>query len=428
MKFFSFFKVGGGFRAEDYANIMHHTEGKWVDWDRKHPPTKYIELGGPDGQTERPDVWIKPDDSLVVEVKAASVGPTDSFRTKYTLRFPRFKNLRVDKDWQTALSTWEFIDVKRKAEEESKEKKMTVDDSRRKISKRLKKEIVVAGNEGKIKTSYAGPKTAIFDGLIFCVLSEMLHPSKKSKVEIEQAIKSNGGAIVQTPTAKEDVICLGDKRVVKVASLIKAGHTNLVKPAWVFDAIKQMEIDGPGRNRFLIPFEPNHMFHTISGMEETIQEHVDPYGDSYTRDITIDELRTLFDSMIQPKNSTFSTSSFLTELEEHGRGIGESKGSIFRGCVAYFSALEIDEDIEHKVARTRFQFAGGVVVDSEDDEKVTHVVVMNENPAHVKSVRQAVRGLERRRIPRLVRWTWLVESWKEGTRLDEEGFALPAGL
>src|SRR4030081_3151861 len=77
MKCYSFFKVGGGFKAEDYANIRHHTEGKWIDWDPKKPPAEFIELAGGDAQLERPDVWTNPCDSVVVCVKAASVGTSD---------------------------------------------------------------------------------------------------------------------------------------------------------------------------------------------------------------------------------------------------------------------------------------------------------------------------------------------------------------
>src|SRR5947207_2930526 len=62
MKFRSFFRVGGGLTAMDYANIRHHTDGKWIDWDAKNPPTQFIELGGGSLQYEKPDVWIKPSD------------------------------------------------------------------------------------------------------------------------------------------------------------------------------------------------------------------------------------------------------------------------------------------------------------------------------------------------------------------------------
>ena len=123
MKCVSFFKVGGGFRAEDYATIRHITDGKWIAWEQDNPPDEYIILGGDGKQYERPDLWIKPSDSVVLEVKAASVGSSDQFGLKLTLRFPRFKRIRDDKNWETALSVDEFMVLKNQAEEESKVKK-----------------------------------------------------------------------------------------------------------------------------------------------------------------------------------------------------------------------------------------------------------------------------------------------------------------
>jgi DNA ligase-4 len=422
MKFYSFFKVGGGFRAEDYANIMHHTDGKWVEFDRNHPPTQYIELGGSDGLSEKPDVWIKPSNSMVVEVKAASVGPTDQFKTSFTLRFPRFKRLRMDKDWQSALSIYEFLQVKMTAEAESK-KEMKVDNSRKKISKRLKKELVIAGSDSKVKIPYAGPNTAIFEGLNFCVLSEMLHPKKKSKAEIEQIVKNNGGAIFQSPNAKNEMICLGDKRVVRVASLVKSGHTNIVKPAWILDALNQADIDGPGRGRLLVPFEPNHMFHITPETQRNVQGNVDTYGDSYACDATAEQLRKLLDDMIHPKVSSFSANDFMSELEGRGKGLGEMRGSMFRGRVVWYdSTSEEEEGLDMKIAKIRFEFAGGTVANTADDENVTHIVVTDES--NIKGLRQAIARVGRRKIPRIVKWTWLKESWEEETLIDEERFTV----
>ena len=114
-KCFSFFKVGGGLRSGDFAKIKYLTEGKWVNWDINNPPTEYIELGGASAnrQHERPDVWIRPSESIVVEVKAASVETSERFATSYTLRFPRFKKLRDDKSWKEALSVYGFEALKK---------------------------------------------------------------------------------------------------------------------------------------------------------------------------------------------------------------------------------------------------------------------------------------------------------------------------
>ncbi len=170
MKCHSFFKVGGGFTAADYAAIRHQTHGKWKDWDPKRPPTEFIELAGGDAQLERPDVWIRPDESVVFSVKAASVYQTDCFRTGVTLRFPRFKAVRADKGWSSALSVQEFLELRHQAEKEHREKEFKVDDSRRKrVKPRLKKEVTVAGEDVPVKRPYDGPESHVFDGLNFCM-------------------------------------------------------------------------------------------------------------------------------------------------------------------------------------------------------------------------------------------------------------------
>ncbi|TQS33939.1 hypothetical protein Golomagni_05701, partial [Golovinomyces magnicellulatus] len=114
-KCLSFFKVGGGFRAEDYSEIRHRTDGKWIEWDQKNPPSDYVVLGGGEArQFERPDVWIHPSDSIVISAKAASVAPSESFAFGYTLRFPRFRRLRLDRSWDSALSVDEFAELRRR--------------------------------------------------------------------------------------------------------------------------------------------------------------------------------------------------------------------------------------------------------------------------------------------------------------------------
>ena len=167
-KCYSFFKVGGGFTAADYASIRHYTDDKWTKWDPKRPPTEFIELGGGNLQYERPDVWIKPSDSVVLSVKAASVGTTDQFKMGLTLRFPRFKRLRLERDWTTALSVQGFLSLKSNVEKEKKEKEFEVDDHRRKRLKTSRKKPLTVTGTDTLGTPYGRPKTNAFEGLNFC--------------------------------------------------------------------------------------------------------------------------------------------------------------------------------------------------------------------------------------------------------------------
>ena len=171
-KCFSFFKVGGGFKAADYAQVRHLTEGRWKKWDPKNPPKQFIELGGGDLQYERPDVWIKPDESVVIAVKASQVTATEQFRTGYTLRFPRFKKLRTDRTWESALTLSGFSALKSSVEKEQREQKFKVDDSRRrKGAKPRKKALTVAGADVVFNTPYGRPASDVFVNMNFCKFS-----------------------------------------------------------------------------------------------------------------------------------------------------------------------------------------------------------------------------------------------------------------
>ena len=272
---YSFFKVGGGFAAEDYAQIRHDTEGKWKEWDPKRPPTEYVELAGGNLQFERPDMWIRPSQSVVLSVKAASINVTDQFRTNFTLRFPRFQSLRRDRDWKSALTIQEFIELKSRVEEKEEKKQFEVDQRRRKRTRIItKKPITILGNEDSSLPLNDVPTSNLFEGLNFCgsrgffwmseltsldIMTGLPGPKttyeEKSKTELEQMVRANGAKIYQVHDAVPNTICVAGRRPVKVAALQKAGKVDIVHPQWIIDCLKQHVIDS-GRPKYLLPWEP----------------------------------------------------------------------------------------------------------------------------------------------------------------------------
>ncbi|KAF5720709.1 DNA ligase 4 [Fusarium globosum] len=420
-KCFSFFKVGGGFRAEDYAEIRHRTEGKWIEWDQKNPPSRYIELGGGElKQYERPDVWIRPKDSVVISVKAASVGPSDQFARGFTLRFPRFRRLRLDRTWDTALSLQEFQELKERVDEESKEKAMTVEDRKRRNPKRVKRELIIAG-EDTIVPEFRGEMTNLFNGLDFCVLSEALRPYKKTKSQLETIIKENGGKVLQRAVPGTNMVLIADKKVVKVASLIKGGAVDVIRPKWIRDCLEQ-ELGA-----FLLPFEPSHLFHATDALHQAAEDNTDQFGDSYARDLSLEELRELMHDMPKIEDGThFDKDEFLQQLEEHGKDLGRLRSFTFRRCVVLFHAVEAGDN---KISRLKHlvKYGGGNITDDTNDLFVTHMVIEGDDPMQVGEAADMVRKeLSSRRVqPRLVTGKWINECWNESTLLDEEQFMIP---
>ncbi|KAH6658139.1 DNA ligase I [Truncatella angustata] len=420
-KCFSFIRVGGGLRAQDYREIAARTEGKWMDWNAKRPPVKYIELAGGDRQYWKPDQWIRPKDSLVIEVKAASSGPSEQYAKQVTLRFPRFKSIRDNREWNTGLDWQTFNEMKEQDLFRQKEKTLTLDRGRRQV-KRIKRELSIAGQE-PVPAIFAGPSTSVFEGLEFCVFSDSSQP-KKSKTQLETLIKANGGKISQRAIPGSEMILIGEKKVVKVASLIKAGPVDIIRPKWLLDCVAQSDAS----NNFLLPFEPRHLFHVSDAMNEQAQGNVDRFGDSYARDLGLTDLRNLLQDIPKDEvvNEAFDGDDFMEQLEEHGHDIGNLKGHIFKRVKAYFATTDNISDITALKCKNWLRFGSGKLIDDPESSLITHIVMITgdeETAARefAGALRRTISG--RAPMPRLVTQQWLEESWEEGTRLDEERYA-----
>lgn len=449
-KCWSFFKVGGGFAASDYAQIRHLTDGKWRDWNPQRPPTEFIELGGGDRQNERPDVWIRPDESVVFSVKAASVNTTDQFRMGCTLRFPRFKSLRTDRKWDSALTISGFLALKANAEKERKEKEFKVDDTRKSKRARItrKKPLTIAGNECVVTTPYAAPQTSssatttnVFQNLNFYILTESLKPTRRSKLELEELAKAHGGNIFRKQDSAPNIICIADKMTVPVSALKKRNVTDVFRALWLFDCLAMAEIDhAAGRAPLLLPPEERHiLFMTQGGSEEKkVRGSVDAFGDSFARAVSVDELREIINGMDvnNPGIVPFNAQEFQMELSEHGHELGDGRGWLFEGLRVYFDGLDFDktssgidserssDQLRLRMARNTARFGGAEIATSinGDDKEITHIVVDNEKEqlTDLKAIRQSIAS--QKRLPRIVTMDWVERSWEEKTRLAEEKF------
>lgn len=429
-KCLSFCKVGGGFKAEDYAEIKHHTEGKWIDWDAAHPPSEYVELGGGERhQYERPDVWIRPSESVVISVKAASIGASDQFALGWTLRFPRFRRLRLDRAWDSALDVDGFNQVRTQVDQEAKERKeMVIENRRKRPTKRARRELVIAGGEGPLMEVAPGPAAGpkVFEGLEFCVLSEAVKPSRKTKSQLETLIKENGGRISQRPDTGGGMILVADKRVVKVASLMKSSNVDIVRPKWILDCVAQARAGGEAA--YALPFEESHLFHATDAMKEVARRNTDQFGDSYARDVDVDELAEILKGMPKPERRDgggFDAGRFVDELEERGHPLGEMKGAIWRRCRVFFALGEGVSELATLKLKHYIQFGGGSVAGDIDDEGITQVVIAAGDEMSRREVAANVRYKisSRSAVPRIVTGKWVEDCWREDTRVDEEPYA-----
>ncbi|KAL9083581.1 MAG: hypothetical protein Q9159_005709 [Coniocarpon cinnabarinum] len=466
-KCWSFFKVGGGFAKTDYDQIHQQLDGKWRKYDKANPPTEYLELGGGAKQFEAPDVWIPARDSVVIAVKAASVHRTPQFRTNLTLRFPRFKALRLDRSWDSALSVQGFAALKDKVSEEHESKAFEIEQSRKK-RKRLpdRKGTRIAGaiGEGDMAAKIAAlssdendPTRNLFAGFAFLILSDCIEPRrfKRPKADVEAFVKAHGGKITQRmprPEIEEEnaTIPVSDKDVVKLHTLKAKGKGvhSVIRPRWLFECVEQARYDAlhyPENDapRFLLPYEPGQVKYVAERDGQMVGSAVDAFGDSWCRNVVdTEEMRTLLEGV--PKGEGVdegeAAEEFVRELEGRGVDWRDLKGWMFKDCRAYFDqggrldadAMDIDAgpgsgplSVDLEIARNTLRFAGGKVADDWREDGVTHVVLSERTqPPRTKEWRSVLAGEKKQgALPRIVTTHWINESWKEGTRLDEEKFA-----
>ncbi|KAF3770319.1 hypothetical protein M406DRAFT_33935 [Cryphonectria parasitica EP155] len=421
--FYSFFKVGGGLTAQDYALIEHRTEGKWRPWNPK-AASQYVELAGGDRYFERPDVWIRPSDSIVIEVKAASAEKTASFRVGQTLRFPRFRNIRDDKKWDDGaldMDGWEELESK--VEEETKTKKEMEIENRRHTAKRQNRGITVPGEAEFIANVAA--KSKLFVGMKFYVPSNVANP-KMTKTQLEVVIREHGGTVVQNPARvrEGDAVPLADRiDAPRVAAVKKFEGVSIIRPKWVLDSIE---------NDYLLPYETDHLLVATEDMLALAAQNSDQYNDSYCRDVQLEELRSIFAQMSEdgrrPAASHFNKEAFYDQLEAQGHELPRSRGYVFRRCRIHLVAVDGVSELTMARLRSYVSFGNGQVAEELDDE-VTHVVIVvgqgdvEDERLLAADVRKQISKRKKLKIPRVVTEGWVGECWKEETRVSEEEYA-----
>ncbi|KAG8161624.1 hypothetical protein KVR01_008611 [Diaporthe batatas] len=427
-KFYSFFKVGGGIKMEDYEEIQRLLpEDKWQDWNPKRA-RQYIELAGGERYAEKPDRWIRPSQSIVIEVKASSVEDSNSFSVMKTLRFPRFKGIRTDKSWTDALDIDQWNEVRFEIKKgEDQKRQIEYEEKRKKApKKKAKTGLYLPENDGAVVFE----KSKLFEGMAFYIPSgsEALDMLER---DLQNLVREHGGSIVQDArkVAEGTAIGVGDRKTVLVNSLARTeGVAYIISPKWLVDCARQ---------QYLLPYEDEHLYLAPDDMRALALENTDPLGDSYHRDLDGDEMDRLFarwreDRMADDGDNTaargFDNGAFYDQLEARGHELPRSRGYVFRRCRVLLAHVAGQE---HRLTTARLdawvRFGGGEVAADLGDGDVTHVVVVSGGDADgagevAMGINARVSEREDLRRPYVVTERWLEKCWEEETLVAEEAY------
>lgn len=407
IKFLSFCKVGSGYSDNELKVLQKMLQKHWRVFDSTNPPS-CIELVPP--CKEKPDVWIEPKNSRILQVKAAQIVPSEKFMTRYTLRFPRVQKVRLDKNWNDAMD-WNELQVLTKKSSSSLASKRVRDVSasqdepavkKRKIT--TKKSLQVLPAYQQADTSDLTISTSLFSGLEFCILTGNSFVSKK---DLERLVYQHGGNRVQYPTSKTNYV-IADNRTLRVENLIKTNTCDIIRPSWIQTCTS---------NSNLIQLEPRFMLFATSSTQQKFLHTIDKFGDHYSKDVTPSNLKQIFQNIPNYKEytSTIMTKDKLKLLEKQ-YFIDTPWWGIFRNYTMYIDSSHTLDTISH------IAMFYGAEISKKIHKNITHVIIDLDDLSRLDTINRYITKLKIINDVHIVSKQWLFDCIKQHEDLDETDY------
>ncbi|KAK3510421.1 hypothetical protein QTP70_005919 [Hemibagrus guttatus] len=398
-------RIGSGYTMKELYELGLKLAKHWKVYRKNSPPAGIL-CG-----TEKPEVYIEPRNSVIIQVKAAEIVTSDMYKTNCTLRFPRIERIREDKEWHECVTLDELSQFRDKAsgklasrhlhfQEDENEKK------KRKLTSKPKKTIGIVDHFKSQDLSTVTKETDMFEDVEFCVMSGS---STHSKADLEKAVACCGGIVVQNP-GKDTYCVIAGVENVRVKNLIGSNLHDIVWPSWLLECLDRKQV---------LPWQPQHMIHMSPSTKEHFAKEYDCYGDSYYVDTDEQQLRDVFSRMGPVEVDAVSIASI-----EQKYGFDDLPTSMFRPYRAYFDGcaeignpetLTIDTCLDFRALE--FRFHGGTV-EEKLQEGISHVVVEGEERLlELKTHRR----LFTKKF-KIVRETWVTDSINAGHILNDNDY------
>lgn len=355
--FWSFAKVGSGYSMGELDQLLSKLKSKWKVYDKRDAP-KSIVLAP--GHKERPDLYVEPRDSFVVQVKASEITKSDRFRTGVTLRFPRVVCIRYDKPWHDVLTFGEVTALDRQASGKLAINRVGGDDDDGVAFKRprIQEQLVeVAKHFRPPDVSTVAVRSSVLCGKEICIVTGC---GSRSKQDIEVVVIEHGGSIVQNP-GQETFCVIAEKLNFRVRSLVNSKQYDVVKAERFLDRLEAGDFG---------LWDPSDLWGPSVQTENQLKELYDEFGDSYTTELTPESLQQIFTRIgddVWKKESVDCDSMFKFEVE-HFKNV--PCWALFRKCTFCF-----DRQVGSQLLERMVKLCGGKVAESVGGT-VTHFVVV----------------------------------------------------
>ncbi|XP_053735397.1 DNA ligase 4 [Synchiropus splendidus] len=401
--FHSICRVGSGYTMKELYDLGLKLAKHWKVYRKNNPPAS-IQCS-----TEKPEVYIEPCNSVILQVKAAEIVSSDMYKTNCTLRFPRIEKIREDKEWYQCMTLAELDQFRGKASGKLASRHLQIGEDepqrkKRKPQAKPKKAVGIVDHFKSQDLSGVAKEMDMFEDVEFCILNGTdEHP----KSELERGVVRCGGIVVQNPGRDTYCVIVGLENM-RVKNLISSNQHDVVWATWLLECLDQKQV---------LPWQPRHMIHMSPSTKEHFAKEYDSHGDSYFVDTDKQQLQEVF--------SRIPVADMDVDV-----GLVEDKydwqlsTSMFRPFRAYMdiytqigdpgSAMEASP---LDIRELEFRYHGGTVV-KRLEEGVSHVIISEETRLlNLRAVRRRFTGKFK-----IVRDSWVIDSIQAGHLMDDNNY------
>ncbi|KAL6115478.1 lig4 [Pungitius sinensis] len=399
-------RIGSGYTMKELYDLGLKLAKHWRVYRKNDPPASIL-CG-----TEKPEVYIEPCNSVIIQVRAAEIVGSDMYKTNCTLRFPRIEKIRDDKEWHQCMTLAELDQFRGKASGKLASRHLCIDGDepqkkKRKLPAKPKKAVGIIDHFKPQDLSGVTKETDMFEDVEFCILNGTEdHP----KAELEKGVARCGGFVVQNPGRDTWCVIAGAENV-RVKNLVSSDQHDVVWASWLLDCLARKEV---------VPWQPRHMIHMSPSTREHFAKEYDSYGDSYFADTDEQQLREVFGRMSGADVSAVASASQV----EQRYGWEDLCTSMFRPYRVYMDRYGEIGDPQTALAAScleiralEFRYHGGTVTESLE-EGVSHVIITEETRL------LGLRTLRRcfRKKFKIVRDSWVTDSIKAGRLMNDAAY------
>ncbi|XP_048580100.1 DNA ligase 4 [Nematostella vectensis] len=415
-QFYSLCKVGSGYTMNELDELGQQLKPHWQPFNQAKPPKSVCFTPG---FKEKPDVWIEPSKSKVVQIKAAEITPSEKYRAGFTLRFPRLECVRHDKSWYDCLDLSGLEQLLKKAEGKLTSRHTSLGEESAPAKKRSRTtqkraeqtRVSVAPQFKPSEVSTVAKVSKLFEGKEFCIVNG---PASHPKHSLEKMITQHGGTFTQIP-GPETYCTIADRPNVRLGNIIKDGRFDVVQAAWLIDCMNQAK---------LLPWQPAQMLHTSSATTAKFREEYDRHGDSFTCDATADSLKTVFHNIANDDISI--TAKEIADIEQRYFP-ASTPHNLFRTCRVYLDKLKDIDNPDTVIPDCSLELTAlelrchGAHIQERFDETVTHVVFDDRDLSRLPTYQQIMRNRPKKH--HFVTESWVTQSIGNERILSERQFA-----